>query len=545
MNLRRRALTALCFILVGFFLSATAVLLRFAFRGPFRLLLLPVNLPINAESIIAVSFILLLLLGFPFHKVKLQVAEPIQHYFRSSAIPLALIVFITALSFWLTTRVPLLFDDYTDLKMAAHETFAQVVGAFHIHPKGGVAFFFRPLGDLTYWVDFKWAGVNPFPWHLWNLVVHILTSLLVYVLARQLLLGRFFAMISGLIFAIHGSRPEVVSWMGARYDLLAAFFVLLSLITFDQYLEGTNRRRWWYSLMVGCFVLALLSKESAYCLPLLVLGFIPFKPPSNRTMIFKTALVLLGTATAVFLYRYWLLKGIGGYKTSGEATVLQFNALRTFRGLFFREWAFLFFPINWSSSLGLWTKLAIAMFLAVLCAVLIRSRHQRLCLLSSLFIAIAATLPVQHLVLLSYDLAGSRVLYLPMLGVSIFWGLLLQGCKPPSSAIPIGVGLIASQIIILQHNLLIWREAAFLSEKTCRLLGEDLSRTGGNAVVANLPSIWHGIYFLRNGFPTCVAVNSGVSTNRVEVNEDVTKAPLNTRVFIWNSMNQRLEEEHP
>ena len=248
----------------------------------------------------------------------------------------------------------------------------------------------------------------------------------------------------------------------------------------------------------------------------------------------------------MFPYRYWVLRGIGGYKTnSGAATVLQVDPLRSLRGLFFREWAFLFFPINWSSDLELWVKLSIAIFLAFLCGVLWYSRSRRTYLPALLFMTVAASLPVQHLILLSQDLAGSRVLYLPMLAVSVLWGFLLQDCRRQSTVISLSIVLIASQAVILEHNLLIWRQAAFLSRKTCHSLGEALARTGENAIVAALPQTWHGVYFLRNGFSACVAMNSRASADQVQVSEYTTNLPGKTRVFFWNSVTERLEEKMP
>jgi hypothetical protein len=98
-------------------------------------------------------------------------------------------------------------------------------------------------------------------------------------------------------------------------------------------------------------------------------------------------------------------------------------------------------------------------------------------------------------------------------------------------------------MIVLHHNLSIWREAAFLSQKTCRSLGEELKRTGDAAIVAGLPSIWHGIFFLRNGFSQCVAMNSGASADLVQVNDDTSSVPLHTRVFVWSPENNRLQEK--
>jgi hypothetical protein len=75
------------------------------------------------------------------------------------------------------------------------------------------------------------------------------------------------------------------------------------------------------------------------------------------------------------------------------------------------------------------------------------------------------------------------------------------------------------------------------------LLGEELSRTGENAIVVGLPATWRGIYFLRNGFPACIAMNSRASADRVLLKDQATDHPADTRLFIWNRTTDRLEEQ--
>ncbi len=45
-------------------------------------------------------------------------------------------------------------------------------------------------------------------------------------------------------------------------------------------------------------------------------------------------------------------------------------------------------------------------------------------LLAAIVLEIIAALPVEHLLLMGADLAGARVLYLPVLGLALFWGVL-------------------------------------------------------------------------------------------------------------------------
>jgi hypothetical protein len=79
-----------------------------------------------------------------------------------------------------------------------------------------------------------------------------------------------------------------------------------------------------------------------------------------------------------------------------------------------------------------------------------------------------------------------------MLGMSIFWGFLPQACARKSQVALLSAGLLLSQIAVL-------RPLSYF-KKICHQAGEDISRSGQNAINIGLPTIWQGAYFLRNGF---------------------------------------------
>ncbi len=414
------------------------------------------------------------------------------------------IAIVTVLPFLITLNAPLVHDSYGLIAEAARDTWAKAA-AYFTHPTGSV--FFRPLGYFSFWLDFKWAGYNPFRWHLWSLIVHFANTYLVYVLARELCLKRFPASIAALVFGLHGSRAEAVSWTAARLDLLASLFTLLSLIALNRYID--TRRSQYYVPMIGCAVLAVLSKESAYCLPFLAAGLLPFKDRTVRKDIFRAAAVLLAICGAIFLYRYWVIGGMGGYWTvSGEPAVLQFSAVRTIKAVFFRQWSLLFFPINWSSTLGGWTEAAVVLFLVVMVGFLIWSQPSVRHLSAAILFLFLAEVPVHHLLLMTADLAGSRVLYLPVLAIALFWGLVVQGCPRKVPQLALSAGLLIFQFAALTHNLLTWREVAFLAQRTCRAAAIQIGNDDRTVIIRGLPSTWHGVFFLGNGFPECVQMNS-------------------------------------
>ena len=98
--------------------------------------------------------------------------------------------------------------------------------------------------------------------HLTNVALHAIASLLVAVLGRRLY-GRRVALVGGLLFALHPASHEAVYWIAARFDLLATCFMLASLL----WLLRDDAASYWIGVV--CFALALLSKESALSLPVI------------------------------------------------------------------------------------------------------------------------------------------------------------------------------------------------------------------------------------------------------------------------------------
>ena len=292
-------------------------------------------------------------------------------------------------------------------------------------------------------------------------------------------------------------------------------------------------------------LLAVLSKEAAFSLPLMALCMILFRR-NAASSIAKLAGVMAAVCAVVFLYRAWFVGGVGGYRTeSGTPTILNFHLLAMPNALLFRLWGLLFFPLNWSvpPSKGLIIA-ALLMLLATTLAV--RMAHtNRARLLGSLGLILAAALPVQHLLLIGPDFAGGRVLYLPTLGLALFWGMLLEGCRKPSLALAFGAVVLLFQWSALEHNLALRTDAARLSQRVCAAMGEALRRDMRPIVVEGLPRTWNGVYFLANGFVPCVAIQSGMpeAAVRLFIGPDQAVAELlPQRIFTWNAAVQTLVE---
>ncbi|MFA5115159.1 MAG: hypothetical protein WC469_03745 [Candidatus Omnitrophota bacterium] len=122
-------------------------------------------------------------------------------------------------------------------------------------------FYYRPLQTLSYLFDYSVWGLNPFGFHLVNLILHALLALLTYRFIDLIVADREVAFLSAVLFAVHPLNGSVVNYISSRADILLAIFSLLALLSF---VKGGKYR--FFSLLF--FIMALLSKEAAAIFPL-------------------------------------------------------------------------------------------------------------------------------------------------------------------------------------------------------------------------------------------------------------------------------------
>jgi protein O-mannosyl-transferase len=192
---------------------------------------------------------------------------------------------------------------------------------------------YHPLTTLTWFFEYHLFGINPLPYHLVNVLLHLVNTWLVYKLVSKLSGNVNTALIVSLLFGIHPMHVESVAWVSERKDVLYAAFYLSALMAYVRYI-GSGLKANHYTHMMLLFIASLLSKSAAVTLPALLIVIDVYKGRgiSVRSLLEKVPLFLLsavfgilavlsqkeGGALSSLLASYGLVNGIFLF-TSGLA----------------------------------------------------------------------------------------------------------------------------------------------------------------------------------------------------------------------------------
>lgn len=143
---------------------------------------------------------------------------------------------------------------------------------------------YAPLTFLSFAFEYHFFKYEPFIYHLNNLLLHLAVSALVFYLAIRLGLSDISAFIAALLFGIHPMHVESVAWITERKDVLYAFFYMLALHSYWEYLDKRKIIFYLSSIIFG--FLSILSKPMALSLPLVLFLCDWFKKrPFDKSML--------------------------------------------------------------------------------------------------------------------------------------------------------------------------------------------------------------------------------------------------------------------
>lgn len=142
--------------------------------------------------------------------------------------------------------------------------------------------YYRPLINLSYTLDLKLWGMNAGGFRATNLVLHIFTCLLLYLVFGMILGSTTAVLPAVLLFGLHPANTETVSWVTSRNNILVTLF---SLASFYFYMKrDRDSGRWSGPLSLFFFAMALLSKEFAVMLLPILFLYDRFLAPGRKSL---------------------------------------------------------------------------------------------------------------------------------------------------------------------------------------------------------------------------------------------------------------------
>jgi hypothetical protein len=157
-------------------------------------------------------------------------------------------------------------DDYLFIEAAGRSSSLPQYLSMYFDPRLQTAWY-RPMQGMRYGIIYALLGAEPLAYHSVNVLVHIANCLLLFGIVWRLSRHWRIAMTTTLIYAGLPLYSVAVFWPGVADFVMTLFYLaaVLSWVFFSQ--EG---RRAYYILAIVFFVLALLTKELAVTLPVVL-----------------------------------------------------------------------------------------------------------------------------------------------------------------------------------------------------------------------------------------------------------------------------------
>ncbi len=197
-----------------------------------------------------------------------------------------------------------------------------------------VATHYRPMQTLSLMADYAIWGLNPFGYHLTNILLHLACGLLVAELFVRSGGSWPVAFFAAAIFAVHPVNTNAVTYVAGRADPLALGFMLASLLLFEQYRQ--RRTLPFFAASALVYVAALFSRENAMLFPALVLIWVAAVTPSGPSRWRDACLAALPYALlagAFALWRHTVLEAQGKPVAIEQAFSVGLRILTCFAGL--------------------------------------------------------------------------------------------------------------------------------------------------------------------------------------------------------------------
>jgi len=203
---------------------------------------------------------------------------------RRKIVPVAVVALIlTGLAHGRALKVPFLWDDDQIFATERIRDPAYLISCFRFEAwrdaQTGRFSPYRPLREVSHTATALLLGARPASFHLVSLIFHAINIVLVFALARALTRSERIAWLSAALFASIPAHVEAVTYAKNVAETQALCLTLVSALLAIRAVRRTRRPALWILLATATYAAALLTKEAAWPLPLLLVAWLLIARP--------------------------------------------------------------------------------------------------------------------------------------------------------------------------------------------------------------------------------------------------------------------------
>jgi len=217
------------------------------------------------------------------------VARPVRASWSAAVLVPALgVVLLTLVAYLPALTNGFVWDD--DDYVTANATLRSLAGLGRIWLEPGAVPQYYPLTFTSLWLNYQIGGLDPFGYHLANVLLHAANAVLAALALGSLSIPG--AWLAAALFAVHPVHVESVAWVSERKNVLSGVLYLGALLAYLRFLAADRRATAWlagaggtspatrvaiYVLSLALFGAGLLAKTVVCTLPAAILLIIWWK----------------------------------------------------------------------------------------------------------------------------------------------------------------------------------------------------------------------------------------------------------------------------
>ena len=355
----------------------------------------------------------------------------------------------------------------------------------------------HPLTWLSHMLDCQLYGLNPRGHHLTSVLLHLLNTVLLYLVLRRFTKAMWQSAFVAALFALHPLHLESVAWVAERKDVLSTLFWMLTLWAYLRYVEHPGVQR--YLVIILFFTLGLLAKPMLVTLPfvLLLLDYWPLgrfqvsqaegdygasMQTSSSSRIEWSALLRL-VLEKVPLFVFTIISSFVTFRVQQAAGAVKsvdvlpikirlanglISYIKYMAKMIWPQQLAVFYP-HPGSSWPMWQAAAAGLLLAGISVMVILALRRYPYLAVGWFWYLGTLVPVTGLVQVGGQAMADRYTYVPLIGLFIVvaWGVpdLVSKWRYRRVVLPLAAAVLISALIVSTwKQLRYWQNSITLFE---------------------------------------------------------------------------------